>query len=81
MHCLHYYGFSYEIDEKYFSQIYLECKYKIKKIQMSTFINSELVSDSDSDDDSDSDSDSNSDDDDDDDDDDNSDDSDDDSDK
>ena len=47
-----------KMDEKYFSQVYLEeCKYKIKKIQMSTFINTELVSDSDSDDDSDSNSD------------------------
>ena len=49
-----------KMDEKYFSQVYLEeCKYKIKKIQMSTFINTELVSfshdysDSESDDDSD----------------------------
>ena len=34
-----------KMDEKYFSQVYLEeCKYKIKKIQMSTFINTELVS-------------------------------------
>ena len=47
-----------KMDEKYFSQVYLEeCKYKIKKIQMSTFINTELVSDSDSDDGSDSNSD------------------------
>ena len=51
-----------KMDEKYFLQFYLEgCKYKIKKIQVSTFINTELVSDSDSDDDSDSDSDSDSD--------------------
>ena len=47
-----------KMDEKYFSQVYLEeCKYKVKKIQMSTFINTELVSDSDSDDGSDSNSD------------------------
>ena len=48
-----------KMDEKYFSQVYLEeCKYKIKKIQMSRFINAELDSDSDSDDDSESDSES-----------------------
>ena len=53
-----------KMDEKYFPHVYLEeYKYIIKKIQMSTFINTELVSDSDSDDDSDTDSDSNSDDD------------------
>ena len=35
-------------DKKYFPQVYLEeCKYKIKKIQMSKFINAELKSDSD----------------------------------
>ena len=35
-------------DKKYFPQFYLkECKYKIKKIQMSRFINTELKSDSD----------------------------------
>ena len=35
---------------KYYPQVYLEeCKYKIKKIQMSRFINAELESDSDSD--------------------------------
>ena len=46
--------------EKYLPQVHLEaCKNKIKKIQMSRFINAELVSDSDDDsDDSDSDSDS-----------------------
>ena len=38
------------MDKKYFPQVYLEeCKYKIKKIQMSRFINAELKSDSDSD--------------------------------
>ena len=49
-----------KMDEKYFSQVYLEeCKYKLKKIQMSTFITTEFVSysddysDSESDDDSD----------------------------
>ena len=34
-----------KMDEKYFPQFYLEeCKYKIKKIQMPIFINTELVS-------------------------------------
>ena len=48
-----------KMDKKYFLQVYLEeCKYKIKKIQMSRFINAELDSDSDSDDDNDSDNDS-----------------------
>ena len=56
-----------KMDEKYFPQVDLEeCKYKIIKIQMSTFISTELVSDSDDDsddnddseDDSDGDSDS-----------------------
>ena len=38
------------INKKY-PQVYLEeCKYKIKKIQMSRFINTELDSDSESDD-------------------------------
>ena len=42
------------MDEKYFPQVYLEeCRYKIKKMQMPRFINTELKSDSDSDDDSD----------------------------
>ena len=42
-----------KMDKKYFPQVYLEeCKYKIKKIQMSRFINTELKSDSDSDSDS-----------------------------
>ena len=37
------------IDKKNHPQVYLEeCKYKIKKIQMSRFINTELKSDSDS---------------------------------
>ena len=45
------------IDEKNYSQVYLEeCKYKIKRIQMSRFINAELCSDSDGDLDDDSDS-------------------------
>ena len=38
------------MDKKNYPQVYLEeCKYKIKKIQMSTFINTELGSDSESD--------------------------------
>ena len=38
------------IDKKNHPQVYLEeCKYRIKKIQMSRFINTELKSDSDSD--------------------------------
>ena len=38
------------IDKKYHLQVYLEeCKYRVKKIQMSRFINTELKSDSDSD--------------------------------
>ena len=42
-----------KMDKKYFPQVYLEeCKYKIKKIQMSRFINAELDSESDSDNDS-----------------------------
>ena len=37
------------IDKKNHPQVYLEeCKYRIKKIQMSRFINAELKSDSDS---------------------------------
>ena len=45
------------IDKKYHLQVYLEeCKYRVKKIQMSRFINTELKSDSDSDLDSDLDS-------------------------
>ena len=42
-----------KIDKKYFPQVYLEkCKYKIKKIQMPGFINTELKSGLDSDSDS-----------------------------
>ena len=42
-----------KIDKKYFPQVYLEeCKYKIKKIQMPRFINTELKSSLDSDSDS-----------------------------
>ena len=53
-----------KMDKKYFPQVYLEeCKYKIKKIQMSRFINAELDSNSDSGSDSDSESDNDSDDD------------------
>ena len=37
------------IEKKNFLQVYLEeCKYKVKKIQMSRFINAELESDSES---------------------------------
>ena len=40
-----------KMDKKYFLQVYLEeCKYKIKKIQMSRSINTELDLDSESDD-------------------------------
>ena len=36
-----------KMDKKYFPQVYLEdCKYKIKKIEMPRFINTELKSDS-----------------------------------
>ena len=42
-----------KIDKKKPSQVYLEeCKYRVKKIQMSRFINTELKSDSDSEPDS-----------------------------
>ena len=38
------------IDKKNHPQVYLEeCKYKVKKIQMSRFINTELISESESD--------------------------------
>ena len=38
------------MDEKHFPQVYLEeCIYKVKKIQMSKFIDDEIDSDSDSD--------------------------------
>ena len=54
--------FVMKMDKKYFPQIYLEeCKHKIKKIQMSRFINAELDSDDDSNNDSDDDSDNDSD--------------------
>ena len=44
------------IDKKNYPQVYLEeCKYKIKKIQMSRFINAELDLDSQSDSESDDD--------------------------
>ena len=44
------------IDKKNHLQVYLEeCKYRVKKIQMSRFINTELKSDSDSEPDSESD--------------------------
>ena len=39
-----------KMDKKNYPQVYLEeCKYKVKKIQMSRFINAELESDSESD--------------------------------
>ena len=39
-----------KIDKKHRPQVYLEgCKYRVKKIQMSRFMNTELKSDSDSD--------------------------------
>ena len=39
-----------KIEKKNYPQVYLEeCKYKVKKIHMSRFINSELDSNSDSD--------------------------------
>ena len=42
------------MDKKNYPQVYLEeCKYKIRKIQMSRFINTELDLDSDSDSESD----------------------------
>ena len=47
------------MDKKNYPQVYLEkCKYKIKKIQVSRFINTELDSESDDDFDNDSDNDS-----------------------
>ena len=62
---MHYTGIAFitidfviKMDENYFPQVYLkECKYRIKKIQMSRFIDAELKSDSDDSDDSDDDSD------------------------
>ena len=48
-----------KMDKKYFTQVYLEgCKYEVKKIEMSRFIDAELKSDSDDDSDYDSDDDS-----------------------
>ena len=50
-----------KMDKKYFPQIYLEeRKHKIKKIEMSRFVNAELDSDDDSNNDSDDDSDNDS---------------------
>ena len=47
--------FVMRMDKKNHPQVYLEeCKYRVKKIRMSKFINSELESDSDSDSNSDS---------------------------
>ena len=46
------------MDKKNHPQVYLEeCKYRVKKMQMSRFINTELESDSDSDSDLEADSD------------------------
>ena len=45
MHWLHNYWFCYENGKKNYPQVYLEkCKYKVKKLQMSRFINAELES-------------------------------------
>ena len=44
------------MDKKNYPPVYLECKYKIKKIQMPRFINTELDLDLELDDDSDNDS-------------------------
>ena len=53
LHCLHNYWFCYKIGNKNYPQVYLEeCKYRVKKIQMSKFISTELNSDSDSESDS-----------------------------
>ena len=42
--------FVMKMDKKNYPQVYLEeCKYRVKKIQMSRFINAELESDSESD--------------------------------
>ena len=50
MHCLHNYWFYYQNEQKKYPQVYLEeCKYKIKKIHLPRFINTELESDPDSD--------------------------------
>ena len=46
LHCLHNYWFCFKNEQKNYAQVYLEeCKYKIKKIQKSRFINVELESD------------------------------------
>ena len=52
LHCLHNYPFCYENWQKNHLQVYLECKYRVKKIQTSRLINTKLKSDSDSDSDS-----------------------------
>ena len=50
MHCLCNYWFYYENEKKNYPQVFLGgCKYKVKKIQMSRFINTELKSNSESD--------------------------------
>ena len=50
MHCLHKFWFCFENEQKSYPQFYLEeCKYKIKKIYTSRFLNTELEIDSESD--------------------------------
>ena len=50
LHCLHNYDSVMKIDKKNYPQVYLEeCKYGVKEIQMSRFINARLESDSESD--------------------------------
>ena len=50
MHCLCNYWFCYENEKKAIRRFFLgECKYKVKKIQMSRFINAELEPNSESD--------------------------------
>ena len=47
---MHYYWFCYENGQKNYPQVYLEeCKYKIRKIQKSRFISTELDLDLESD--------------------------------
>ena len=45
LHSLYNYWFCYENEKENYSQVYLDkCKYKIKKIKTSKFINTELES-------------------------------------
>ena len=47
MHCLHKSWFCLKNEQKNYPQVYLEeCKYKVKKINTTRFINVELESDS-----------------------------------